>query len=316
MGTIKKKTIPKSKYKFPTRLEADLATSAIHENEWEFRRVKHFPNLGDQIAVLPALKRYWELTGKKIIFYQMIDVPSAYYPGAVHPTKDSSGANVSINEEMFNMMKPLMESQEYIHRYEKYTGQRYDLDLDNIRGKVFVGMPNLMIQSWIMYAYPDLQIDLTTAWMFLNGKCPRKILSQVKGKAILNFTERYRNHQIDYFFLKNYAPDLIFAGTEREHFLFCQKWQLNIPRLQVDNFLEYAYAIKNSRFLLGCQSFGWNICQALQHPRIIELCQFAPNIQPLIGKDSLGFFHQAGVEWSFRELYNKTINHTNKKAPK
>lgn len=310
--SVKQKGKP---HDLPTRLELDLANTKALVNEWDIRSVKHFPNPGDQIAVMPALKRYWELTGKKIRFLQMVDVPSAYYKGAVHPTTDSSGQMVSMNQEMFDMMKPLMESQEYIHSYEQYTGQKYDLDLDTIRGKVFVGMPNLMIQSWIMFAYPDLQIDLTNGWVFINDNCPKHILKQVKGKVILNFTERYRNHLIDYFFLKNYAPDLIFAGTDREHFLFCQKWQLNIPRLEIKNFLEYAYAIKNSRFLLGCQSFGWNLAQGMGHPRIVELCQFAPNVQPFIGKDSLGFFHQVGAEWSFRELYNKTISHVNKKAP-
>lgn len=300
----------KKSLKLPQRLENELAASIPQSSG--FLTVKHFPNLGDQIAVLPSLRRYYELTGKKIKFCQLINVPSAYYQGATHPTQHD-GIMVSVNQEMFDMMKPLIESQEYIHSYEIYNGQSIDLDLDTIRGKVFVGMPNLMIQCWTMFAYPDLQADLSIPWIELTKKCPPHILKQVKGRAILNFTERYRNNLIDYNFLANYAPDLIFAGTEREHFLFCQRWKLNIPRLQVNDFLEYAFAIKHSRFLLGCQSFGWNVAQALHHPRIVELCQFAPNVQPFIGKDSLGYFHQVGAEWSFRELYKRSIGFCNKK---
>lgn len=277
-----------------------------------FTSVKHFPNLGDQIAVLPACKRFYEITGKKIQFLQVLNTPAAYYAGATHPTTTADGTMVSMNESMFDMMKPLMESQEYIHSYEVYTGQKVDLNFDIIREQTFVGMPNLMIQSWIMYAFPDLQCDISKPWMMLNDECPDHILQQVNGKAILNFTERYRNHIIDYFFLKPYASNLIFAGTEREHWLFCQRWQLNIPRLEVSNFLEYAHAIKASRFILGCQSFGWNIAQALHQPRIVELCRFAPNVQPMIGEDSFGYFHQMPAEWSFRTMFEKTIN---KKAP-
>lgn len=271
-----------------------------------YTRVKHFANLGDIIAIMPSLKRYWEATGRKVILCQQIGQLAQYYQGAVHPTVNEEGQNVCVNKSGFDMIKPLLESQEYIHKMEAYEGQHIDLDFDVIRGKTFVGLPNLMIQSWIPYAFPDLSCDLSKQWIHLKEVKNHPIKKQVKDKIIINFTERYRNDIIDYFFLKNYADDLIFAGTEREHFLFCNKWQLNIPRLQVKDFLEYAYAIKYSRFFLGCQSFGWNIAQAIHQPRIVELCRYAANIQPMIGEDSHGFFHQVGVEYYFRVLYNKT----------
>lgn len=267
--------------------------------------VKHLANLGDQIAVLPACKAFYEKMGRKIKFLQMVNVPAAYYPNATHPTVDNNGTMVTLNQAMFDMMKPLMESQEYIDSYEVYNGQHVDLDFDVIRGKTFVGMPNLMLQGWIMMAYPDLHYNLSKPWMVIPDLSDEKILEQVKGKVILNFTERYRNPTVDYFFLKSYSPDLIFAGTEKEYWNFCNQWQLQIPRLEISNFLEYAYAIKNSRFFMGCQSFGWNLCQAMQHPRIVELCNFAPNVQPFIGEDSYGFFHTPGPEYYFKLLYNK-----------
>ena len=280
-----------------------------------FISVKHYPNLGDQIAVLPACKTLFEKTGKPVKFCQQINTPAAYYQGATHPTMNES-IMVTMNQEMFDMMKPLMESQEYIHSYEVYMGQPIDIDFDTIRGTTYVGMPNLMIQSWIMFAYPDLAIDLSKQWMFLEGKCPPEIKEQVHGKIILNFTERYRNHLIDYNFLREYAADLIFAGTEREHWLFCQRWQLNIPRLQVSNFLEYAYAIKGSRFIMGCQTFGWNLAQAFHHPRIVELCSYAPNVQPYIGDNSFGYFHITAAKYYFNLLHRKTLLELgNKKAP-
>lgn len=306
----KKSAKPKSKkaHKLSPRLESELAVTTIIPPVDEYCcRVKHTVNLGDIVAALPACKRYFDITKRRIIFCQAVNKKAAYYEGATHPTVDETGTAVCVNEPMWKMMKPLVESQKYIHSFEKYEGQPIDLDFDVIRGKTFAGLPNLMIQSWIMYAFPDLSIDLSKPWIELNDECPPHILSQVKGKIVLNFTERYRNELIDYFFLQNYAPELIFAGTEREHFLFCSKWNLNVPRLEINDFLEYAYAIKYSRFLLGCQSFGWNIAQAIHHPRIIELCRYAPNVQPMIGENSHGFFHQIGVEYYVRRMYNETF---------
>jgi len=293
----------KKQIKLPVRLQNELAVSA---NKTEsYTTIKHFANLGDAIAALPAIKKYYELTKLKVIFCQVVNQPAQYYQGAVHPTVNNEGVNVCINDEGFAMMKPLLESQEYIHKAEKYEGQHIDIDFDLIRGKIFVGMPNLMIQSWIMYAYPDLACDLSKPWLFLPEIKNHPIKKQVSGKIILNFTQRYRSEPIDYFFLKRYAPDLIFAGTDKEHLLFCGRWQLNIPKLKIKDFLEYAYAIKYSRFLLGCQTFGWNISQALGTPRIVELCRFAPNVQPMVGANSYGYLHQVGAEYYFRLLYDE-----------
>lgn len=296
----------KKGHELTTRLSNELAVApSIPKSEELYTTVKHFPNLGDQIAVMPACKKYWEITGRKIKFCQVINQAASYYPGAQHGTVDDSGTMVTMNNAMFDMMKPLMESQEYIHSYVKYEGQTIDLDFDVIRGKTFVNLPHAAIQCWIVYAFPDLSFDLSKPWITLKGKCPAHIKKQVSGKVILNFTERYRNGMIDYFFLKNYMPDLIFAGTEREYWLFCNKWQLTIPRLEVNNFLEYTHAINECRFILCNQSFGWNVAEAIKKPRILEVCQYAQNCQIMVGGDSYGFFHQTGVEYYVKVLDRK-----------
>lgn len=269
-------------------------------------RVKHSVNPGDLVAAMGAIKRYHAITGRKVIVAQQINLSAQYYSGAVHGTVDENGTQVCCNTGMWEMLKPLIESQEYIHSFEKYEGQKIDLDFDVIRGKTFVNLPHGAIQGWIPLAFPDLGFDMTKAWMTINDDCPQHIKEQVEGKALLNFTERYRNNFIDYFFLRNYAPDLIFAGTEKEHWIFCNRWQLSIPRLQVNDFLELAYAQKNARFLLSNQSMNWNLAEALKVPRILELCQFAQNCVFGVGEHSYGFFHQLGAEHNFRTLYNET----------
>lgn len=285
----------------PQRLQNELANQPIFDNSV---RIKHSVNLGDIIACLAAVKKYWEVTGRKAIFYQTINQPAQYYPGAIHPTVDEQGTNVCVNDSMYAMIKPLVESQPYISKMEKYTGQQYDLDFDVIRGKTFVNLPHGSIQSWIMYAFPDLACDISKQWMEVPGDCPDYIKEQVYGKAVLNFTERYRNSLMDYFFLKSYSPELIFAGTEREHWIFCTKWNLDVPLLKVNNFLDYAHAIKNSRFLLSNQSLGWNIAEAIKHPRVLEVCQYAQNNLPFYGEHSYGFYHQVGLEYYVKKMMN------------
>src|SRR6185503_7957388 len=237
-------------HEIPKRLEAEIASSETVQPDEMFTTVKHMANMGDIVASLAACKRYWEITGRRIMFCQYVDHPAAYYPGAVHGTVDSNGTMVTLNQTLFDMVRPLVESQPYIHSFVRYDGQRIDLDFDVIRGKTDVNMPHGMLSAWVMYAYPDLWCDLSKPWIILPEREDTDLEKYVRGKVIVNFTERYRSHaQLDYFFLKNYAPDLIFAGTEKEHWLFCNRWRLSIKRLEVSDFLEYAYALKACRFL-------------------------------------------------------------------
>lgn len=268
-------------------------------------RAKHMANLGDIIASFAACKQYHKITGRKIVYCQCVDQLAAYYTGAVHPTLDSNGNQVTLNEKMFDMIKPLVECQEWCAGFERYNGQKVDLNFDVIRGQTNVNMPHGMLSAWLFYAFPDLACDLSKPYLVLPKK-KLPIEREVKDKIILNFTERYRNNVSDYFFLQGYAPDLVFAGTEREHFLFCTRWNLNIPRLQVDDFLQLAHALRACRFMMGNQSFNWNIAEAMKTPRILEVCMYADNCQPFVGENSFGYFWQPGPEYYFRRLYNET----------
>lgn len=309
---MKAKTMAKEQkvvHELPRRFEADIASSKIFPPVDEtYATFYHAVNPGDLIAAMGSIKKYYDITKRRVTIYQNTNQAAQYYPGASHPTVNSEGINVCCNDYMLSMLKPLIESQEYIRSLEKYDGQRVDIDLHIIRGKTFINLPNGAIQTWISFAYPDLAFDMSKAWIILNEEDKYKELKvQMNGKVMLNFTERYRNTEMDYFFLQNYAPDLIFAGTEKEHWLFTNKWQLNMPRLEIRDFLELAYAIKYSRFLIANQSMCWNLADAIKHPRILEVCRYAQNCIHMVGEDSHGFFHQPALEYYFRMMYNKTF---------
>ncbi len=307
---LKKPVRKKRQHEILPRLQAELASSSIlTPQDGSIPRIYHAVNPGDLIAAMGAVKKYYDITKRKVILSQSTQTLAQYYQGAVHPTVNSEGQNVCCNIPMWEMLKPLVESQEYIHEFEQYNGQRVDLDFNVVRGKTNVNLPNGSIQGWIPLAYPDLSFDISKEWIILDDKdCPKYIADQVNGKVILNFTERYRNHMIDYFFLKNYSPDLIFAGTEKEYWLFCNRWQLTIPHLKVNNFLDLAYAIKRARFTMANQSMIINIAYSLQTPRIVEICSYAQNVIHMIGNECHGYLYQTGAEYYYRTLYNKTFN--------
>lgn len=279
-------------------------------------RFKHFANIGDIIAVMVSLKSYHEQTKRKVILSQQLNVPADYYEGATHPTRDAAGVQVMCNKKMWEMVRPLILSQPYIHDFEEFSGQLVNVDLDRLRKEIFVNMPNQAIQQWAFMAFPDLATDLSKPWIHIDEvditECGLQHtnlvttllpIENIWDKVILNFTQRYRNAGINYYFLQKYIGNLIFAGTEEEHYIFCDQWKLDIPRLIVKDFLQLAFIIKNCKFLFSNQSFCWNVAEAMKTPRLLEICQYAPNCQAFIGEKSLGFLHQKGAQHYFNILF-------------
>jgi hypothetical protein len=262
-------------------------------------KFKHSCNTGDLIAAMAGIKKLCDDRNKKAIIYQRLDLPGGYYEGAVHPTVNDKGEMVCMNQKMFDMIKPLVEHQYYIQELRVWKGEAVDFDLDNIRIHS-VGMPNFPIQRWYYYVYPQMATDLSNAWIDVSGINFYKSIG-IEGKIIINRTERYNNTNLSFYFLKQYERRLMFLGTEHEHKLFMSKWELDFQRLHVNNFLEAASALNNCKFMVGNQSFLYNLAEAMKSPRVLELCQYAPNCI-VTGKDGYDFLHQSSLEYYFKNL--------------
>jgi ADP-heptose:LPS heptosyltransferase len=150
-----------------------------------------------------------------------------------------------------------------------------------------------------MFAFPDLAYDISQPWIEVPE---REFVPDLCGKILINFTNRYRNQFIHYYFLKKYQKQLLFIGNQKERDEFCTKWDLDINLLVIDNFLQLAQIMKLSKFLLGNQSFCWNLNRALGLPSILEMYPNAPNCTPFVGKDNYGFYHQKALEYYFDKL--------------
>lgn len=266
----------------------------------------HQGSLGDTIASLPALREYYKKYGKKANLYLQAGVKAVYYQGAVHPTMADDGVtNVMLNKEGINMMSPLFESQECINKCKIWENEPIHINLGMIR-ETNVGMPNLCLSRWYFQCLPDLACDLSEVWLNI----PDTDKDFAKNKIIVTRTERYLNPNINYRFLKNYENDVIFSGTELEYQIFKLRYGLNIPKLYIKNFLELAQAIKQSLFHISNQTMAFQISQGFKHPRIVELCEFAPNVI-VIGKDAYDFMSQEGLEYYVDYLWKTQKTQTN-----
>lgn len=280
----------------------------------------HNCNSGDLIAALAGIREAYRKSAKKAVICQVLDLPGHYMPGLVHSVKDDKGQQVTMNQRMFDMLRPLLLSQDYIADFQVFLDQQIDIDLTIIResvlcdeerpeksprlirAKEYVGIPNMAIPGWTMLPYPQLACDISQPWIELPEGETEGIIDT--SYVLVSRTERYHSPKMNYSFLNKY-DDLVFTGTETEHRKFCKEFHLDFPRLEVDNFLELAYVLKKCLFFVGNQSFPWNLANAMGIPRILEMCPVAPNCQPFIGADNYGAFFTERMEYFFEYLRNK-----------
>lgn len=256
----------------------------------------HDGSIGDVWASLPAIRENYKKTGKKAILYLTNGQAAFYYEGATHPTRNENNVQVLLNEEIINMMIPLLMAQPYIEDARIHKDEPIDLDLNAIR-HTFINMPNGSLARWYFIVYPDLACDLSEKYIF----APETDKDFAKGKIIVSRTERYQNDQIEYSFLKKYEGNLVFSGTKKEYNLFCMNNDLDIPKLQISNFLELAQALKQAKGLLSNQTQIFQIAEGLKTPRVAELCKIAPNVIP-VGEKAYDYYAQEGLEYYFHEL--------------
>ncbi len=259
----------------------------------------HTGNIGDCWSAIPAMNTFYKKTGKKINLLLITDIAAWYYSGATHPTKGPDGNPVMLNQKMVDMMAPLLMQQECIASVKAATIEEpIDIHLEWIR-ETYVGMPNWPIQKWYFYVFPDLACDISLPWLTV----PDAEKDYAKNKILITRSERYHNQDLSYEFLKPLEEECIFVGTMREYNQFCMAYDLNIRKLNVDNFLQLAQAIKQCRFHISNQTQAFQLSEGQKTPRIIELCHFAQNVNTF-GPNGYEAINQYGMEYAVAALNN------------
>lgn len=262
----------------------------------DFLTYKHSFNAGDLITALPGIQKLYKEKGKKAIIYQRLDMPAYYFDDANHPVK-TDGRQVCMNETVFNMMKPLLESQEYIESFEIWQGEKVVYDFDLTRHNSQIPIPAGDIHAWVTLTFPTLQCDLSEPWLSVKT-IPNNLI-------LINRTRRYNNPYIDYFFLKNHSDKIAFIGLPDEYSVFCQQFNLVVPYIQVKDFYELAQVIAGCRFIVCNQSLAYHLADAMKTPRILEVCNAFPNCFPT-GADGHAFITQNWLEFLFEKLLKET----------
>lgn len=267
---------------------------------------KHSGNSGDVLYALSCIKKGYDVTGKKANLFLWLDCPAWYYEGAKHPIFDGSGKNVMLNKYMYNMVKPLLEAQPYIASVQEYKGEEIHINLDLIRSSE-VNMPYGDIRKWYGYVYYDIMPDISqqciwvpetvtvTDWEVRTRKLEEKYLApKFQPYILVNRTQRYQNTRISYQFLQHLELPVIFAGSDEEFALFLRE----VPgavRLQAEDFLHLAWWIREAKVFIGNQSMNFAIAEQMKTRRIMEVCNYAPNVIP-VGGEGYDFYTQSAFE--------------------
>jgi len=261
--------------------------------------VKHSYAGGDLIALLPGLQHIYQKTGHKWVIYQQIDFELFYYDGMIPATVNSEGKAVSMNRKHFEMLKPLLLSQEYIEDFREWKGEAVYIDIDKSRDSRTIPIPYSPLHYWSFFIAPELQCDLSKEWIHL-WNTPY----DYSDKIIVNRTERYQNPYFQYYFLKQYESKLVFSGTEKEKKVFCEKWDLDIPHIQVNDFLELARYMHRCKGFIGNQSLCWHIADAMGIDRVLEVCAVFPNTFPTTS-NGYACVYQEALELYVHKMINK-----------
>ncbi len=266
----------------------------------DFIYVKHSFNCGDLITIMPGLRQLYRKIGKKVFIYQRIDFGAEYYAGNTISTKNEEGGSVSMNKELFNRMKPLVESQEYIAGFKEWNGEEVDFDYDLTRDSRSIPMPAGLLHTWGEAVFPQTSCDLSEKWLSIL----KLNTDSYSDKIIVNRTERYNNPYISYFFLKKYQDRILFSGTKKEHEQFCNQFKLDIEYLKTHNFYELAQVIGACKFGVYNQSLHFHLADSMKTKRILELCAQFPNTF-VTGANGHNAYKQQGLEYFFEKLINE-----------
>lgn len=231
---------------------------------------KHGGNCGDLVYALSVIKDKVDRENCKADIYIHLNQPSSF-TDATHPV-----GNVMMNETMFEMLKPLLESQSYIESVEVYTDQHIDYNLDLFR----LECKNLSagdIKLWYSIPYPELRCETST--MALDFLAPLNFALYAEHYVVINRSSRYNNPLIDYTMIAELGLKMYFVGVEKEY----EVMKALCPEVEyypVKDFLEMAQLIVGARCFFGNQSMAFAIAEQLKVPRVLEQYYGCPNVIP------------------------------------
>jgi hypothetical protein len=223
---------------------------------------QHSGNLGDIIWGLPIMK---QLGGGELNLIPC-NIPAVirkYNNGPVFHEYEGR-----LSKKDFDMIKPLLEAQEYIDfvSFEPTTHAEYDLDA--FRGTVGQAFTKNFLAT---YAETFNLPVHTGAWLTVPN--PKRI-----APIVVTRTLRYHSPQtttipnwIKLLRTNDVKNNGVFVGLPDEHKAFQELFNIVIPYHPINNFLELAEVISGADAYLGNQTFAYSVAKALNKTTILEL---------------------------------------------
>ena len=217
---------------------------------------KHSGDLGDIIYSLPTIKAL----GGGILYLNPGKQLKSPICGI--PTKKFT------SEKPIDMVRPLLEVQDYIEKVLVWDGEDVTYDLDTFRIQGNLNRINLAEAHCKTFNVdPDV---ICHQWIF-NVK-PKRIGDK---KYVFHRSPRYHNMEFEKqywpYYINRYHPKALFVGIEEEYKQFIETFNCtSIPFYRVKDFLELAEIIKGSELFVGNQSMPFAIAEGLHAHSVLE----------------------------------------------
>ena len=246
--------------------------------------------IGDLIYALPGIRQVCRTYNRKAIIYLGLNLA---WP---MPKEISRNGGITMTDQDFKMIKPLLMSQWYIEDVRPHNGEKVAVNFDDIF-TYKINVPYGYLPRWYFYIWPDMACDLSVPWI-------TDIYNGDGDTIILNRSARYHNPSISYKFLEQYKSKILFIGHDDEWKSFC-KTQFEVRHYKVKDFLDLAILINSCRFFIGNQSFCFSLAEGLKKPRILELFEQLPNVIPH-GEYAYDYYSQGAFEGYVDKLVKMT----------
>lgn len=241
-------------------------------------------NFGDCIYSLPfCLTVAGTKNLSKFDMVLIINYPASYNSNLMYENSKHPCGNVTMTEELANMLIPLLKAQPYIdnvfvHDYAKdgaYTEDGFRLEAFRTFG---LNLGAGAITKWYEDLFPTKEIiDDYNKWLYVYPT--EKIKKEFENKICVVRSQRYWL-PLDISMLEPYVKDIVFIGVESEYDSFQSRLSEKVPHVYINNFLEAAQAFKSCKLCIGNQTGLYSIMEALKVPRLLEVCRTCPNVIP------------------------------------
>lgn len=268
------------------RLQIEKATIADDE-QLNMIKVLQSGHLGDMIYSLSAVQQASKINNAKIHFMVGFKESNGVMG---HPS-----GRYCMNTESFQYIKPLLEYQSYIGQVNTYDLTSVQYNFDQFR-RWNSNLSAGDLRKHHFYVYPELHTDLTEVCI----QAPPPI-EDFKNHILINFTNRYRNGQINYSFLKDY--DCLFFGYDNEYNDFVRKYNFEPYHVKLSNALQVAQLLSSVKLYIGNQSSTYAIAEQMKVPRLLEVFYQCPNVIPM-GVNGYDYYNQASLEYFVKKLIN------------